>query len=129
LLTALGKLREIVLPTESDIQAKVEELFASLRVQQQQIPFSLKSGRSALLKAIQKASPCDKTQEFKDAVIWAGCVALLPTDEVVLVTNDKAFYRDRTYNKGLAPNLLRETENLPNEFRILPGLSDLLVVV
>lgn len=129
LLTAFGKLREIILPTEGEIQAKVEELFASLGVQQQQIPFSLESARSALFKAIQKAPPCDKTQEFKDAVIWADCVTLLATDEVVLVTNDKAFYRDRAYEKGLAPNLLDETKNLPNQLRILPNLSDLLDVI
>lgn len=129
LLTAFGKLREIVLPTEEDIQAKVEELFSSLGVQQQQIPFSLESARSALFKTIQKESPCDKTQEFKDAVIWADCVALLATDEVVLVTNDKAFYKDRAYEKGLAPNLLDEMKHLPNQLRILSSLSDLLGVI
>lgn len=129
LLTAFGKLREIVLPTEEEIQAKVEELFSSLGVLQQQIPFSLESARSALFKAIQKQSPCDKTQEFKDAVIWADCVSLLATDEVVLVTNDKAFYRDRTYEKGLAPNLLDEMSHLPNQLRIISSLSDLLGVI
>jgi predicted nucleic acid-binding protein len=129
LLTAFGKLREIVLPTEEEIHAKVEELFASLGVQQQQIPFSLESARSALLKAIQKAPPCDKSQEFKDAVIWSDCIALLATDEVVLVTNDKAFYRDRAYEKGLAANLQNETKDMPHQLRILPSLSDLLEVI
>lgn len=129
LLTAFGKLREIVLPTTEEIQAKVEEHFASLGVQQQQIPFSLDSARSALSKLIQKEPPCDKAQEFKDAVIWADCVALLATDEVVLVTSDKAFYRDRDYEKGLAPNLRDETKNLPHQFRILANLSDLLDVI
>lgn len=133
LLTAFGKLREIVLPTEEEILAKVEELFASLGVRQQPIPFCTKSARSALIKTIQKEPqkepPCDKTQEFKDAVIWADCVALLATDEVILVTNDKAFYKDRAYEKGLALNLLVETMHLPNQFRILSSLSDLLDVI
>jgi len=129
LLTAFGKLQEIVLPTEEEIQAKVEELFASLGVQQQQIPFSLESARSALFKAIQKVPPCEKSQEFKDAVIWADCIALLATDEVVLVTNDKAFYRDRAYEKGLAPSLQDEAKGLPHSLRILPSLSDLLKVI
>lgn len=129
LLTAFGRLREIVLPTEEEVQAKVEELFASLGVQQQQIPFNLESARSALVKAIQKAPPCDKTQEFKDAVIWADCVALLGKDEVVLVTNDKAFYRDRAYEKGLAPSLHNEVKSLAHPLRILPSLSDLLEVI
>ena len=119
LLTACGKLREIILPTEEEIQAKVEELFSSIGVQQKQIPFSLESARSALSKTIQKESPCDKTQEFKDAAIWADCVTLLATDEVVLVTNNKAFYKDRTYEKGLAPNLADETKHLPNRICIV----------
>lgn len=129
LITAFGKLREIVLPTEEEIQAKVEELFASLGVPQQQIPFCLESARSALIKTIQKEPPCDKTQEYKDAVIWANSVALLAIDEVVLITNDKAFYRDRTYDKGLAPNLLKEIKHLPNSLRILSSLSELLSVI
>jgi hypothetical protein len=129
LLTAFGKLREVILPTEAEIRAKVEELFASIGVQQEQIPFSLESARSALLKTIKSEPPCDKTQEFKDAVIWADCVALLATDDVVLVTNDKAFYRDRVYDKGLAPNLLHEINRLPNKFRILSSLSDLLSAI
>lgn len=129
LLTAFGKLKEIILPTEVEIQAKVEELFSSLGVPQQQIPFSLESARSALIKVIQKESPCNKTQEFKDAVIWADCVTLLAIDEVVLITNDKAFYRDRVCEKGLAPNLLNETTHLPNKLHILSSLSDLLNVI
>jgi hypothetical protein len=89
----------------------------------------LESARSALFKAINKAPPCDKSQEFKDAVIWADCVTLLAKDEVVLVTNDKAFYRDRAYEKGLAPNLHDEAKDLPHPLRILPSLSDLLEVI
>jgi hypothetical protein len=129
LLTAFGKLREVVLPTEEEIQAKVEELFSSLGVQQQLLPFTLESARSALFKAIQKVPPCDKTQEFKDAVIWADCVALLASDEVVLVTSDKAFYRDRAYEKGLTQNLQDEANALPHQLRLLPSLSDLLEVI
>lgn len=129
LLTAFGKLSEIVLPTEEEIQAKVEELFSSIGVHQIRIPFSMESARSALSKTIRKESPCDKTQEFKDAAIWADCVTLLATDDVVLITNDKAFYKNRAYEKGLAPNLAEETKHLPNQFSILPGLSDLLGVI
>ncbi len=129
LLIAFGKLREIVLPTEEEIQAKVEEIFASLGVQQKEIPFCLESARSALIKAIKKESPCDKTQEFKDAVIWADCLSLLASNEVVLVTNDKAFYKDRSYEKGLAQNLEDETKHLPYQLRILSNLSDLLAVI
>jgi hypothetical protein len=43
LLTAFGKLREVVLPTSEDVQAKIQELFDSLEVAKLDIPFSFDS--------------------------------------------------------------------------------------
>ena len=70
--------------------------------------------------------PSDRTQEFKDGVIWADCLTLLASDSVVLVTSDKAFYQDRKYEKGLARNLQEEASGLQNQLQILSKLSELL---
>ena len=126
LLTAFGKLPEVVLPTRSDVQAKIQALFDSIEVVKFDIPFSTESARSSFLKTIDKSPPSDKTQEFKDGVLWADCVALLSTDRVVLVTSDKAFYQDRQYDKGLARNLQAEASRFSNSLEILPSLSALL---
>ncbi len=126
LLTVFGKLREVVLPTHDDVQAKIHDLFESIEVPKLDIPFSLDSARSSFLKTIDRVPPSDKTQEFKDGVLWADCVALLAEEPVVLVTSDKAFYQDRAYEKGLAANLQAETEGLPHTVRLVPNLNTLL---
>lgn len=126
LLTAFGKLREVVLPTSADVLAKIQELFDSIEVVKLDIPFSLESARSSFLKTIDKSPPSDKTQEFKDGVIWADCLALLSSEPVILVTSDKAFYQDRQYDKGLAHNLQAEASEFSNQLQLLPTLSALL---
>ncbi len=126
LLTAFGKLREVVLPTHGDVEAKIQELFDSIEVPKLEIPFSLESARSSFLKTIDKAPPSDKTQEFKDGVLWADCVALLSEGPVVFVTSDKAFYQDRVYERGLAANLQAEISGLPHAVQLVPNLSVLL---
>jgi hypothetical protein len=129
LLTAFGKLKELVLPTELDIEAKVDELFASIDVDTLDIPFSLESARSSFLKIIAKLPPSDKTQEFKDGVLWSDCVTLLNSDSVVLVSSDKAFYQNRNYSEGLARNLRDEIASRPNDLQIHPTLSELLKAI
>lgn len=126
LLTAFGTLREVVLPTPDEVREKVNELFDSVQVPKVDVPFSLTSARSSFLKAIAKVPPSDKTQEFKDGVLWADCVALLAHEPVALVTADKAFYQERSYEKGLATNLKDEVAACPHPLQLHPNLSSLL---
>lgn len=126
LLTAFGKLREIVLPSEADVQFRIAELFDSLGVEQIDVPFSLESARSSFLKTILKLPPSHTTQQFKDGVLWADCLSLLERDEVVLVTGDSDFYEGQKTSNGLARTLREEAEGRPNPIRVLPALSDLL---
>lgn len=126
LLTAFGKLREVVLPTADEVEEKVDELFSSLDVDRLEVPFSLESARSALLKSIRKVPPSKTKQQFKDGVVWADCLSLLESDDVTLVTGDTDFYEGRKYQNGLAANLKAEAVERPNGFTILPSLTDLL---
>ena len=126
LLTAFGTLREVVLPSEAKVRERIPELFASMEVEQIDLPFTLESARSSFLKTIHKLPPSHQSQQFKDGVLWADCVQLLSTDEVVLVTADKAFYQDQLYSKGLATSLLEEVRGCKYTIRVLPALADLL---
>lgn len=126
LLTAFGKLREVVLPSEAEVHARVEGLFASLGVDVIDVPFSLESARSSFLKTIQKLPPSATTQQFKDGVLWADCLCLMRSDDVVLVTDDRAFYEDQKLSNGLARNLADEARASPNSIRVLSSLSELL---
>lgn len=125
-LTAFGTLRELVLPSRTEVDQKVSELFESLNVPTFDVPFSLASARSSFEKTLNKVAPSDKSQEFKDGVLWADCLELLKRGPVVLVTADKAFYRDRQFDKGLAPNLAEEAQTYPNSIRVVSELTQLL---
>jgi hypothetical protein len=126
LLTAFGRLHELVLPTEPEVSARIDDLFSSLGVDVLDVPFSLESARSSFLKTISKLPPSQATQQFKDGVLWADCLSLSRTDEVVLVTDDRAFYEDQKPTKGLAQSLQEEVGRSPYRIRVLPTLTDLL---
>ena len=126
LLTAFGKLREIVLPAEQEVDDRIAALFSSLGVEQFDIPFSLQSAHASFMKTIRKEPPSKNTQQFKDGVLWADCRALLETDSVLLVTSDKAFYEDQQYSQGLAKNLCAEASACSHSIEVFPALVNLL---
>jgi hypothetical protein len=51
---------------------------------------------------------------------------MLKTEPVFLVTEDKAFYKNRDPQLGLADELAKDISSAANEFRIFPSLRDLL---
>ena len=126
LLNVFGTLKEIVLPDQAAIEDRIGEVFSDLGVEVIAIPFSLDSAKASFLKTIYKQPPSDKNQQFKDGVLWADCVALLQEDDVVLVSEDKAFYENREYVKGLARNLRAEIKGTPHTLTICPELESLL---
>jgi hypothetical protein len=126
LLAIFGSLKEVVLPGDSEIDDKVGKIFYDLGVSLIEVPFSMESARSSFLKTVNKVPPSDKTQEFKDGVLWADCCLLLEEDDVSLVTNDKAFFANRDFAKGLAANLTDEVSGKPKEFKIFASLLELI---
>lgn len=109
LLAYFGKLKEIILPDDNDIERKVQEIFSSLGVDIIDFPFTLESAENSLLKTIHKLPPSgENNQQFKDGVIWADCMKLLEEDDVYLISGDKGFYDKRDYKNGLAINLKEE---------------------
>lgn len=126
LLTLFGTLKELVVPDAIAIEGRVTELFGKLGVEMLETPFSLASAKSSFLKTIDKVPPSDRTQEFKDDILWADCVALLEHDDICLVTADKAFFQDRDYSKGLSKNLAAELAGTAHAFSLLPSLNQLV---
>jgi len=127
LLTVFGQLKEVVLPSQDQIIEQVKSMFKDIRVEITEIPFSLESARASLEKIFAKVAPNGlNNQQFKDGVIWADCMHLLTYSDVSLVTEDKAFFRDRQYEKGLADNLRQEVELCPYRFNIFSSLNELI---
>jgi hypothetical protein len=126
LLTVFGSLREVVLPSQADVQELISQLFGSIGVKLIEIPFSLESALSSFLKTIHKVQPSNNNQQFKDGVLWADCIALLDTDEVTLVTADQAFYSGHKFENGLAKNLQYEADQCTHKIRLIPNLAMLM---
>lgn len=80
LLAVFGQLKEVVLPSEDEIEARANSLFDEVKVEIHQIPFTIESARSSLLKINDKQPPSDNNQQFKDGVIGADCMNLLEKD-------------------------------------------------
>lgn len=126
LLTMFGKLKDMVLPSEQEIDDKVAAIFGKCKVELLEVPFTIESARSSFLKTIDKLAPSDKKQQFKDGVIWSDCMRLLETDDVYLITSDKDFYKERNYEKGIAPSLLQEAALYPKNISLFPNITNFL---
>ena len=127
LLSIFGKLKEVVLPDEHEINECVAGLFEKVSADKRDIPFSIESANQSLDKVIRGIPPSGpKNQQFKDGVIWADCLALMEDDDVVLVTDDKGFYHNRQCEKGLAANLKQEAARRPHQLRVFSSITDLL---
>ena len=126
LLAVFGRLKEVVLPTQSEIERVVSEVFAIDRIELRHVPFSLESARDSFLRTVDKRPPSHRSQQFKDGVIWADCLALLDEDDVILVTSDKAFFEGDDLKRGLSKELQIEAAAKPHTLRLLCELTELL---
>ena len=53
-------------------------------------------------------SPSSGREQFADGVVWAHCVELLREAQVLLVTADKAFFKDHDVRRGSLPTFSRK---------------------
>ncbi|MDN4503609.1 PIN domain-containing protein [Alteromonadaceae bacterium BrNp21-10] len=126
LLSVFGNLKEVSLPNEKQVYEQVQNIFSNLGVSIEDFPFTLESARDSFERTINKIPPSDKSQQFKDGVLWADCISMLKQDSVFLVTDDRAFYKSRNVKLGLADELKREVHDIDNRLEIFPSLVDLL---
>ncbi len=130
LLALFGKLKSIKLPNENEIKELVQGLIDNCGISVENLSFSLDSARSSLMKVIKGLPPNgDKNQQFKDGVIWHDCLKLLDRQDVAFITSDKAFYKNKNYQDGLAENLLQEIIGKEYKLKIYSRLSEILPIV
>jgi hypothetical protein len=127
LLGIVGELKEQVLPTDEELGKIALGAFANSGIEISDLPFSLESARSSFEKTIRSEPPSGpKNQQFKDGVIWADCLMLAMDSPVLFVTQDKAFYKGRDFDKGLAENLAKEAQKVAHEISITHDISSIL---
>ncbi len=130
LLPLAGRLRELVLPEDAELEAIAARAFEDIGVPVCEIPFTVESARASFEKRVRAEAPSGpKNQQFKDGVVWADCLQLARETPVLLVTQDKGFYEGRDYGKGLASNLRLEAAGFPHEISISHELSAVLARV
>jgi len=126
LLAVFGELKELVLPSSEAVQEKVSSIFSNCQLKLLEVPFSLEAAVSSYMRTIEKIPPSEKSQQFKDGVIWAECARLIDKGDVYFVTNDSAFYQDRNFKLGLAKCLKDEIEAKDHDFFIFHELAEFL---
>jgi predicted nucleic acid-binding protein len=127
LLGMVGSLNEVTLPDDAHLENVAANFISSLDFDLIETSFTFEAARSSLMRTIDKVPPSHKSQQFKDGVIWADCLALAQTDHVTLVTNDKAFYEGDDSKNGLSSRLQTETANLPFDIKLVDSLSALMM--
>ena len=127
LVSLLGELEELLLPEDRNIKELVRSVFDQLGVEVERLPFNMGSAQGSFLRTIDGTPPCGKhNQQFKDGVIWEECLNLLDKDDVVFVSEDKAFFAKDGNKDNLAPELEKETRGKSHKLRIFKSLGDFL---
>ena len=125
-----GQLQSNQLPSEDDIRDKVADIIPDFDVPTRLVPFNLEAARSSMMKAVRGTPPSASKEQFRDGVIWAHCLELLGEGDVYFVSQDKDFYQDRNYEKGLVHELnfeMRANANSDShEVKRFPTLESLL---
>lgn len=127
LLAIFGKLQAITVPSTAQISGMVDKAFDGMGVPLVPMALTLDSARDAFLRLIDKRAPSQPNQQFKDCVVWYDCKQYALSEEVVLVSSDKAFFSDgRLSSNELHYQLREEASSLPNSIRLVSTLDRLL---
>ena len=107
-------------PSKEDIQDIVAKIIPDLDVSVHSIPVSSQSVVDALDRTVRKLPPSSENREnFRDCLIWHICLELIDEGDVYFVSNDRDFYENRDFSKGLSHSLVKEMENRSNEHRVI----------
>ena len=110
MLPLFGKMQPIHVPAEEEIRESVKNIIPDFDVPIRQLPLNLKAARSSMIKLIKEIPPSKKKEQFRDGLIWAHCLDLLSEGDVYFVSEDKDFYENGDYTRGLASELVAEMQ-------------------
>jgi hypothetical protein len=119
-------MHEILLPTDIEIDELARDFFARSGFKFEEVPFTFEAARDSFMRTVEKRPPSEDTQQFKDGIIWSNCMALADQDEVILVTNDAAFYEGNRAEGDLSQALAREAATAVHPIKLMSSLSKLL---
>lgn len=122
LLVIFGKMREVALPTDEQVDELVSSFFHQSGFNFLEVPFSPEAARDSFIRTIDGRRPSHKSQQFKDGILLVNCKELAERDDVVLVTEDKAFYDGDDTSQGITKELAEEVAGCKYSLRLLSSL-------
>ncbi len=125
LLGLLGKLKDIVLPSDGEIGAFALDYIKKLDVECEIVNPQAKDFEQALEMVLNGVPPNgEKNQQFKDSLIWISMVRMLADGDVVFVSGDGAFFeRDKPI---LRQELTDQIKDKPYRLTAFHSLKDYL---
>lgn len=103
----LGTFPETAAPVDDRITAAIASRLDTLAPLMIRHPLTIEQTRAALRRVNDETPPNGpKNQQFKDSLIWEGVLELGRTFDVVFVTKDAGFFKDRDKRELASP--LRE---------------------
>jgi predicted nucleic acid-binding protein len=123
----VGESPGIELPTDEMFESAVTRRLTALEGQFHRIPFTAEVALRALDRVDLKLPPSHAGQQYKDSAIWEHCVDLAHTFEVHLVSADKAFYQQNSFQQGLETRLTQELTT--SGISVNPGMESVLTML
>jgi PIN domain len=109
----LGSRPGYTLPSAAELEQAIERRLEEMKRFLKRIPFTIEHAKAALEMVDQELPPNGpKQQQFKDSAIWQAVLDLSRDYDVVFITSDKAFFRNREPKNGVADNLLADCQRV-----------------
>src|SRR5271157_2533950 len=67
LLAVFGQLKEVVLPTQEDVESLISGVFSKVGVEIEEVPFTLDNARASLMRTVHKIVPSIRISNLKTA--------------------------------------------------------------
>jgi PIN domain len=125
--TLIGQSPGVELPSDEQFESAVNERLVELESLFHRVPFTVDIALRALDRVDLKHPPSHTGQQYKDSAIWEHCLDLAEEFQVHLVTADKAFYQQNSFQKGLEARLRDELSARGVVVEIHQAMEPLLV--
>jgi hypothetical protein len=123
----MGARDDYRVPSETDFSARINTRLNELGSLIHRSAFTLEHATAALRRVNEESPPNGpENQQFKDSAIWEAILDLARHGNVDFVTEDKAFFRERKPNLGLADNLKLDCQAVPGTIQVHYELADYL---
>lgn len=121
----IGQSQEITFPASEEIPSIVDSRLSNLGTLVKETSHKTEHLESALQRVLKHLPPAHKKEEFRDCLLWEMVldIATSTHDEVVIITEDAAFYEKDNYENGIAYLLSKEIELAGAKITIFRNIS------